>query len=52
VDRSIGPDGDRSTEEWRKARVKLLELEKKHTRRGDELERMRRELPSVRTDKP
>jgi predicted dithiol-disulfide oxidoreductase (DUF899 family) len=31
-------------EEWRKARVELLELEKDHTRRADELARMRREL--------
>jgi predicted dithiol-disulfide oxidoreductase (DUF899 family) len=30
-------------EEWRRARVELLELEKEHTRRGDELARMRRE---------
>jgi predicted dithiol-disulfide oxidoreductase (DUF899 family) len=33
------------------ARVRLLELEKEHTRRGDELARMRRELPWVRIDK-
>jgi predicted dithiol-disulfide oxidoreductase (DUF899 family) len=28
-------------EEWRSARIELLELEKEHTRRGDELARMR-----------
>jgi uncharacterized protein DUF899 len=39
-------------EEWRRARVELLELEKEHTRRADELARMRRELPWVRIDKP
>ena len=39
-------------EEWRRARVELLELEKEHTRRSDELARMRRELPWVRIDKP
>lgn len=32
-------------EESRKARIELLELEKVQTRRGDELARMRRELP-------
>jgi predicted dithiol-disulfide oxidoreductase (DUF899 family) len=39
-------------EEWRRARIALLELEKEQTRRGDELARMRRELPWVRIDKP
>jgi predicted dithiol-disulfide oxidoreductase (DUF899 family) len=39
-------------EEWRSARVELLELEKEHTRRADELAHMRRELPWVRIDKP
>jgi predicted dithiol-disulfide oxidoreductase (DUF899 family) len=38
-------------EDWRRARVALLELEKQHTRRGDELARMRRELPWVPIDK-
>jgi predicted dithiol-disulfide oxidoreductase (DUF899 family) len=38
-------------EEWRRARLELLELEKEQTRRGDELARMRRELPWVRLDK-
>ena len=33
------PTGTR--EEWRRARVELLELEKEHTRRADELARMR-----------
>jgi predicted dithiol-disulfide oxidoreductase (DUF899 family) len=36
-----------SREEWRAARVKLLEQEKEHTRRGDELAAQRRELPWV-----
>jgi predicted dithiol-disulfide oxidoreductase (DUF899 family) len=39
-------------EEQRSARLELLDLEKEHTRRGDELARMRRELPWVRIDKP
>lgn len=34
-------------EEWRKARLDLLEAEKELTRRGDELARRRRELPWV-----
>jgi predicted dithiol-disulfide oxidoreductase (DUF899 family) len=38
-------------EEWRRLRLELLELEKEHTRRGDELARMRRELPWLRIDK-
>src|ERR1700693_3951196 len=38
-------------EEWLAARLELLEAEKRLTRRGDELARMRRELPWVRIDK-
>src|SRR4051812_13455314 len=38
-------------DEWRAARLKLLEAEKELTRRGDELARRRRELPWVRVDK-
>ena len=38
-------------EEWLAARLKLLEAEKEHTRRGDELTRRRQELPWVRIDK-
>ena len=38
-------------EEWRAARLELLEAEKEHTRRGDELARRRQELPWVRVDK-
>jgi predicted dithiol-disulfide oxidoreductase (DUF899 family) len=38
-------------EEWRTARLELLEAEKELTRRGDELARRRRELPWVRIDK-
>jgi predicted dithiol-disulfide oxidoreductase (DUF899 family) len=38
-------------EEWLAARLKLLQAEKAHTRRGDELARMRQELPWVRIDK-
>jgi predicted dithiol-disulfide oxidoreductase (DUF899 family) len=38
-------------EEWQAARDELLTLEKEHTRRGDELARMRRELPWVRVEK-
>jgi len=38
-------------EEWRAARLQLLEAEKELTRRGDELARRRQELPWVRIDK-
>lgn len=38
-------------EEWRKARIALLEAEKEFTRRGDELARRRQALPWVRVDK-
>ena len=38
-------------DEWRAARLELLEDEKEHTRRSDELARRRQELPWVRVDK-
>jgi predicted dithiol-disulfide oxidoreductase (DUF899 family) len=38
-------------EEWLAARLELLETEKALTRRGDELTRMRQELPWVRIEK-
>src|SRR5690242_9747062 len=38
-------------EEWLKARLGLLEAEKEHTRKSDELARRRQELPWVRVDK-
>jgi predicted dithiol-disulfide oxidoreductase (DUF899 family) len=38
-------------EEWQAARDELLALEKEHTRRADELARMRRELPWVKVEK-
>src|SRR5437879_7372619 len=37
-------------EEWLAARLELLDAEKEHTRRGDELARRRQELPWVRVD--
>jgi len=37
--------------EWLDARLELLEAEKEHTRRGDELAQRRQELPWVRIDK-
>jgi predicted dithiol-disulfide oxidoreductase (DUF899 family) len=37
-------------EEWLKARLELLEAEKAHTRRGDELAAQRQALPWVRSD--
>jgi predicted dithiol-disulfide oxidoreductase (DUF899 family) len=43
------PTGTR--EQWLAARLDLLEAEKEHTRRGDELARRRRELPWVPVDK-
>jgi predicted dithiol-disulfide oxidoreductase (DUF899 family) len=38
-------------EEWLSARVELLEAEKQHVRRGDELARKRQELPWVPVEK-
>jgi predicted dithiol-disulfide oxidoreductase (DUF899 family) len=38
-------------EEWLTARLELLQAEKAHTRRGDELARQRQELPWVRVEK-
>jgi predicted dithiol-disulfide oxidoreductase (DUF899 family) len=38
-------------EEWLAKRLELLEAEKAHTRRGDELARMRQELPWVAVEK-
>jgi predicted dithiol-disulfide oxidoreductase (DUF899 family) len=38
-------------EEWLAARLELLEAEKEHTRRGDEIVRQRQELPWVAIDK-
>jgi predicted dithiol-disulfide oxidoreductase (DUF899 family) len=38
-------------EQWREARLELLEAEKELTRRSDELARRRRDLPWVRIDK-
>src|SRR5215468_8252956 len=38
-------------DEWLAARLQLLDAEKAHTRRGDELTRQRQELPWVRIDK-
>ena len=42
---------DGSREEWREARIELLQAEKELTRRSDELARRRQELPWVRIDK-
>jgi predicted dithiol-disulfide oxidoreductase (DUF899 family) len=38
-------------EQWREAREELLEREKAHLREGDELARVRRQLPWVRIEK-
>jgi predicted dithiol-disulfide oxidoreductase (DUF899 family) len=40
-----------SRQEWLAARLSLLEAEKEHTRRGDELARLRQELPWVPIEK-
>jgi predicted dithiol-disulfide oxidoreductase (DUF899 family) len=40
-----------TSEQWRAARLELLEAEKEHLRRGDEIARMRRALPWVPVDK-
>ena len=39
-----------SREDWLKARLELLDDEKAHTKRGDEIAQRRRELPWVRID--
>lgn len=44
------PTGTR--EEWRAARIALLDAEKEHTRAGDALARQRQALPWVRVDEP
>ena len=46
TDHAIG-----TREEWLSARLALLEAEKAHTRRGDEIARQRQALPWVRVDK-
>jgi predicted dithiol-disulfide oxidoreductase (DUF899 family) len=38
-------------DEWRAARLELLEVEKEHTRQADELARQRQELPWVRIER-
>ncbi len=38
--------------DWLAARLELLQAEKEHTRRGDELARRRQQLPWVKLDKP
>jgi predicted dithiol-disulfide oxidoreductase (DUF899 family) len=43
------PTGTR--EEWLAARLELLQAEKEHTRRGDELAQQRQQLPWVRIEK-
>jgi predicted dithiol-disulfide oxidoreductase (DUF899 family) len=40
-----------TSEEWLAARLELLDAEKQHTRRGDELARLRQELPWVALEK-
>ena len=40
-----------TSEEWRAARIELLEREKELTRLSDELARQRQELPWVPVDK-
>ena len=46
IDHKIG-----TREEWLAAREQLLVREKEHTRLGDELAQLRRELPWVRVEK-
>src|SRR5437868_9985222 len=50
-----GPTGAQHTigtrDEWLTARLELLQAEKEHTRRGDELAQRRRELPWVQIEK-
>src|SRR5262245_30574702 len=46
MNHTIGTRGD-----WVAARLKLLQAEKEHTQRSDELARQRQKLPWVRVDK-
>jgi predicted dithiol-disulfide oxidoreductase (DUF899 family) len=45
------PHATGTREEWLAARIELLEAEKELTRRGDELARLRQQLPWVRVEK-
>src|SRR3954470_23922171 len=47
----MSPHPIATREEWFAVRRELLEAEKEHTRRGDELARRRQELPWVRVEK-
>jgi predicted dithiol-disulfide oxidoreductase (DUF899 family) len=49
--RTRTPHAVSTRDEWRDARLRLLAIEKEHTRRSDELTRRRQELPWVRVDK-
>ena len=46
----VRPQGA-TREQWLAKRLELLAAEKEHTRRGDEIARMRQALPKVRVDK-
>lgn len=46
-----GPHATATREQWLAARLDLLEAEKEHTRRGDDLARRRQELPWVPVEK-
>jgi predicted dithiol-disulfide oxidoreductase (DUF899 family) len=46
------PHATGTREQWLEARLRLLNAEKEHTRRGDELTEQRQALPWVRVDKP
>src|SRR5690242_12855863 len=45
------PHATGTREQWLEARLRLLNAEKEHTRRGDELTEQRQALPWVRVDK-
>jgi predicted dithiol-disulfide oxidoreductase (DUF899 family) len=45
------PHATGTREQWLTARLELLEAEKQHTRRGDELARLRQQLPWVPVEK-
>ena len=49
--REMTPHKTGTREAWLAARLELLEAEKEHMRRGDELAQQRQELPWVRVDK-
>ena len=51
MDTNLNPSLPAARELWLARRLELLQAEKEHTRRGDEIARMRQALPRVRVEK-